>query len=82
MPSPYLHVPLMGSEEEDSQQAAVFWISKLADECMAVAERMAEGFNKYQDEWQPDMLPDVEHLHYELHQLQAAMHKAGILKHV
>ena len=79
MPEPYLDVPLWGSEDDDAQQQVVAWIIKLAEECLVMAEQIANSFDKYPEEWKPEMLQDVERLHHELMQLVAELDKSGLL---
>lgn len=76
--NPYVDLPLWGSEAEDEEQQVVAWIDKLAQECLSMAEQIADAFDQYPEHWKPDMLTDVERVHHELVQVLGVMKKAGL----
>lgn len=79
MSEPYLEVPEWGSEEDDDMQHAVAWCNQLAQECLDMAEQIADAFDQYAEHWQPEMLTDIERVHRDLMQLLAAMRQAHII---
>lgn len=78
MPAPYLYVPLEGSELEDDEYSAACWVAHLAQECLAMGDKICLAFDQYDEHWKPDQMQDVEAIHRDLTLVLSAMQKAGL----
>lgn len=78
MPAPYLDVPLWDSDLDDDEANAVLWISHLAQECLAMGDKICSAFDQYVEHWKPDQMQDVEAIHRDLTLVLSAMRKAGL----
>jgi len=76
----YLDVPLWASEEEDMQQHAAAYCNSLAQQAMALAEKIANAMDQYPDHWKPDDLLPLEQVVADLEHTVAAMKRADLIE--
>lgn len=75
-----MDTPLWDAPEQDAEQDALAWIDKVANECLDMADNIADAFNRFPYQWRADMLMDVEDAHRELMLLVGRLQKAGIME--